>query len=135
MALQNHGNLFKRRVAGPLAHAVDCHLYLTGAIEYSAHCIGGSHSQIIVTMCGENSLTAAQLINIFHQIAYLGAVFIRQTITRSIGYVYYGGAGTDNSLNHAGQIFVIGTAGILGIKFHIIHFLLYGIFYRRHSTL
>ena len=50
MALEYHGDLLKRCVAGPLAYSVYSHLNLTGTVQDTAHGVGGRHTQVVVTV-------------------------------------------------------------------------------------
>ena len=119
MALKYHCNLLERCVSGPLAHTVYGNLNLTGAVQHTAHGVGGCHTQVIVTVCRKDCFSVGQTVHMLHQITDLGSVFIGQTVTRGIGDIYDGGTGLDDSLSHAGQILVIGTAGILGIELYL----------------
>ena len=51
MALQYHGNLFERRVSGPLSYTVDRHFYLPCAVEHTAERVCGSHAKIVMAVC------------------------------------------------------------------------------------
>ena len=72
-----------------------------------------------MAVCREYGLSVGQTIYMLHQILYLGAELIGQTVACGIGYVYYGSAGLDGSLGHTCQVFIISTAGILGIELHL----------------
>ena len=134
VALKDHCNLLERCVSGPLTHTVYGNLNLTGTVKHTAYSVGCCHTQVIVAVGGEYGLSVGQSVHMLHQILYLGSELIGQAVTRGIGYVYYGSAGLDHSLCHAGQILVVRTSGILGIE---LNFTALGrsILYGRHGTL
>ena len=55
------------------------------------------------------------------------SVFLRQAVAGGVGYVHHSGTSLDDGFNHAGQILVVGTAGILAIELHVLHIFL-GVF-------
>ena len=56
-----------------------------------------------------------------NQVFNLGTIFRRQTVTGRIRNVQHRSTGFNNSFYHTCQIFIIRTACIFCIKFHIIH--------------
>ena len=59
--------------------------------------------------------------NVIYQIGNFFAVLVGQTIACSIGNIHYRCTCLNNRLYHTRQIFVIGTARILAVKFHFIY--------------
>ena len=59
--------------------------------------------------------------HVIHKIGYLRAVFARQAVTRSVGNIYHRSSRIDNGLYHTREVFLFGTAGVFGVKFHIVH--------------
>ena len=69
-----------------------------------------------------------------HQVFDLSAIFLWQTIARSVRDVHNGRSRLDNRLNHPGQVFIVCSSGILGIKLYVFHIFL-GILHGSHGTL
>ena len=121
VTFKNHGHLFQRSVAGPFANAVDGHFHLTRTVQYTGHGICCGHTQVVVAMRGDNGVMYA--IHMFHQVFDFLAIFRRQAIPRRIRDVHHRGTGLDDRLDDTGQILVLRSSRILGIKLHIIHIL------------
>ena len=132
MAFDNHRHLFERSISGTFTDTIDCNFHLTGSIQHACHCVGGSHTQIIVAMGGNDSIM--NTVHMFHQILYLRPILGRKAVPGGIGNINYRSARLDNSFHHTGQIFVIRTSGIFGIEFNILY-ITTGILYSCYRTL
>ena len=131
VALERHYHFFERRVSGTFANPVDGNFHLTRSVKYARKRVGGSHSQILMAVRGKDG---AFHIYVIHQIFDLCTINVRKTVTGCIGDVNHGCSGIYNSLHHARKIFVIGAAGVFGVKFHVVHKPA-GIFHGFHGTL
>ena len=72
--------------------------------------------------------------HIVDKVFYLGSVIAWETVSCRVRYVDNGRSGIDDSLNHSCEEFVVGTAGVFCVEFHIIHESAC-IFYRADSPL
>ena len=116
---QNHHHFLQGRVAGALAHAVYRAFDLPGAVHHAGNGVGSGQAQVVVAMRGKpHSVDAA---HVFVQKLDFRAVFLGQAVAGGVRNVEDGGAGFDGRLAHAGQEFVIGTAGVFGVEFHVFH--------------
>ena len=132
MTLEYHGYLFEGCVAGAFAYAVDGHLDLARAVLHTAQGVGCGHAQVVVAVCRDDG--AVYVVHVLHEILDFAAVLFGQTVAGGIGDVYHRGSRLDDSLDHAGEILIVGAAGVFGVEFHILYIAL-GILHRRHSTL
>ena len=132
MAFNNHRHFFERSISGTFTDTIDSNFHLTGSIQHTCHCVGGSHTQIIVAMGGNDSIMNA--VHMFHQILYLRPILGRQTVSCGIGNINHRSARLDNSFHHTCQIFVIRTSGIFGIELNILY-ITAGILHGRYRTL
>ena len=60
-------------------------------------------------------------VHVVEEIFDFGTEFGRQAVAGGVGDVDDGGSGLDYGLDHAGEIFIVGAAGVLGVKLHILH--------------
>jgi len=118
-AFQDHHHLFERGISRPLANAVDGHLSLPRPVHDAGNGVGGGHPQIVVAVRGNHHLVNP--FHILHQIFDFRTEFLRKAIARGIGNVDHRGTRLDHRFDHPRQIFVVGTTGIFGIEFHILH--------------
>ena len=72
--------------------------------------------------------------NMFHEVADLIPVFIGQRISGGVGDIDHRGSGCNHCFDHPGQVLVVGPAGVLGVKFNILHER-FCVFYRFHTPL
>ena len=119
VALQYHGNLLERGIAGPLANAVDGNLHLAGTGHDAVEGVGSSHAQVVVAVGRDDGLV--NTVNMLLQVLNLLVVLLRQTVARRIGNVDHRGTSLDDGLHHAGQILVVRTACILAVELHVLH--------------
>ena len=132
MTFQYHGHFLQRSISGPFPDAVNGDLSLTGTIHNTCNRIGSSHTKVIMTMSGENSLSGRQAIDMLHQILDFGSKFLWKTITCSIGNIHNCCTRLDYGFHYSGQIFIIRTTSIFCIELHILY-ILFGISHRCHS--
>ena len=134
MCPEDHCNLLKRRIACTFTDTIDRHLNLTCTIQHACHGVGCCHTKVIVAVCGENTGTCCESINMLIEIFDLFTVFIWSTETCSVRNV----ADSSSSLGHCiydtGKILVVGSSSILGIELDILDISL-RIFYRCNRTL
>src|SRR5688500_9751487 len=117
--LYDHDHFFQRCIAGTFTQTVYSALNLAGAINYTRDRVGGSQSQVIMTMTGNNRFV--DIGYIIYQVCDLFSVLMRQAITRSIGNIDCGGASPDHRFYYTRQEIVVGTAGVFCIKLHIVY--------------
>ena len=132
MALDDHGDLLQGRVAGTLAHAIDCHLALAGAGKKAGHGVGGGHTEVVVAMGRYDSLVNP--VHIVNKVLDLGGVLGRETVACRVRNIHDRGPGLDGRLDHSGKILIVRTPGVLSVEFHILNILL-GIFHSPDGTL
>jgi hypothetical protein len=101
---------------------------LTRAVEKDIDCA----AEIVVTVGRDACILDA--VNVIHQILDLGTILIRQAIAGGVRNVNYGSTCLDDSLYHASQILIVGTASVLSVELHILNILL-GILDSSHGTL
>src|ERR1700730_9366821 len=100
MLAYDHDHFFQGRVAGPFAETVDRTFYLPCPGNNSCNGIGGSETEIIMTMTGNN-----RFIYIAHVIDKPGnffSVLMRQTVSGGVGNINHGSSGFYNSFDHTG---------------------------------
>ena len=119
MTLEYHGYFFFAGIAGAFADTVDGDFHLAGAVEHSAQGVGRSHAQVVVAMGGDDG--AVDAVDVVHEIFDFGSVFMREAISGGVGDVDHGGAGLDDGFYYAGQVFVVGAPGVLGIELYVFH--------------
>ena len=122
MALQNHGYLLKGGISCTLTYSVDCHLNLTGTIDYALKSIGCSHTKVVVAV--GRYLRFLNAIDMLHEVLNLIAILLWETIACGIRDIDYGSTCLDNSLNDTGKILIVGTTCVLGIELYILDVLL-----------
>ena len=115
------GNLLERRVAGPLADAVDRHLDLAGSADHAFERVGRRHAQIVMAM-GRND-RAVDVGHMLDKIPDLAGVLLRQAIARRIGNVDDRRPSPDHGLDHAREVLVVGTPGVFGIELDVLDIL------------
>ena len=118
-ALYSHHDLFHGSVSGPLAYSVDGHFHLSGTVHDTRKGIGGSHTEIIVAVGGDDGL-----VDIRHMVAeilYLRAVFAWKAISCRVGDVDDCSSGLNHSLNDTGKVLVFRPSGIFRIELHVFH--------------
>ena len=118
VAAQRHDHLLERGVSGALSDAVDRHLGLPGPVEYAAQRVGRRHAQVVVAV-GRNN-RPVDVGDVFGQIADSGAVLLGQAVARRVGYIDHGGSGGNGRLDDPGEVFDVGTSGILGVELDVI---------------
>ena len=131
MTSDNHSHLFERSISGTFADTVDSNFHLAGAVQHTCHCIGSSHSQVVVAMRGDDSVMNA--VHMLHQIFYLRTILTGKAVTGGIGNIHHRSARFDNGFHHTRQVFVIRASGIFGIEFDILY-IAAGILHCRHGT-
>ena len=131
VAFQNHGHLFERSISGTFANAVDGNFHLPGAVQYSGNGVGCCHTQIVVTMSGNDSILNA--LYIFKQVFDFISVLPGQAVARGVGDVDHRSTGFNHGFNHTGQVHVVGSSGIFTVKFDIFH-VFFGVFCGSYGT-
>ncbi len=118
VGFQDHHDFLKGCVACPFADTVDSDLYLTRAVDYAGHCVGRSHTEVIVAVGGDDGLVDA--IHVLLEVLDFLTVLGRKAVTGSVGDVHYCCPGLDDSLHHPGKIFILCPAGVFSVEFHIL---------------
>ena len=131
MALNNHGDFFESSISCTFANTVDGNFHLTRTVQNTGYRIGSSHTQVIMTVSRKYGIINA--VYMVNQVFYLGAIFWRQAVTCCIRDIHYGSSRFDDSFYHTCQIFVIRTACVFCIKFHIVYKTA-GIFHSSYCT-
>ena len=126
MALDDHSDFLQSRVAGTLAHAIDCHLALAGAGKKTGHGVGGGHTEVVVAMGRDDSLVNP--VHIVNKVLDLGGVLGRETVACRVRNIHDRGPGLDGRLDHSGKVLIVRTPGVLSVEFHILDIFL-GIFH------
>ena len=134
MCLEYHGNLLQRSVTCTLTDTVDGNLNLTGSAQHTGNGIGSSHTQVVMTMSGQDTLSCRKSIYVLIQILDFLKIFVGNTEACCVGDVTNCSTSLGNSIYDTCQILVVGTTGILGIELHILNILL-GILNSSHGTL
>ena len=119
MTLDNHSDFFECSVTGTFTDTVNCNFHLTGTVQDTCYSVCSCHTQIVVAMSRDNCII--NTVYMVNQVFNLGTIFRRQTVTGRIRNVHHRSTGFNNSFYHTCQIFIIRTACIFCIKFHIIH--------------
>ena len=115
--LQRHHHLFQRRVAGPLADAVDRDLDLTRAGLDAGQAVGDGEAQVVVAVGGEDHRVRPR--HIVDQVAIDGGVFIGVGVADGVGDVDRLRSGADRRLDAATQHVPLGAGGVLGRPFDV----------------
>ena len=134
MAFKNHGHFFERGIPRTLTDTVNGDFRLAGTVHDSRNRIGSSHAQVIMAMCGQDSLAGRKTVHMFHQIFDFGPELLRQAISRRVGNVHHRRTGLYHGIHHTGQIFIVRTPRILCIELHVLH-ITFGILHGSHGTL
>ena len=116
--LQRHHDLLERRVAGPLADAVDGAFDLPGARLDARDGVGHREAEVVVAMDREDRLVAAR-----HALAHgpeHGRVFGGRRIAHRVGQVDGGGAGLDRRLDAAAEIVERRAGRVHGRPFDVV---------------
>ena len=132
MALQNHRNLFERRIAGTLTNTVDGDLDLTGTSHHTIEGVGSSHTQVVMAMGRDDGLV--DIVDMLLQVFDFLEILLWQAITRGVRDIDHRGSSLDDSLNDTSQVLVVRATGILAVELHIIDKAL-GILRSSHGTL
>ena len=114
----HHHHFFEGSIAGAFAQAVDRAFDLAGAAADAGDGIGRRQAEVIVAMAGDDGLI--DIVDVVDEEGDLFAVLVREAVAGGIGDIDDGGAGGDDGFDHAGQVFVVGAAGVFGIEFHVI---------------
>ena len=122
MAAQYHSYLLEGRIAGPFSYPVYRHFALAGARKQAGDRVGRGHTEVVMAVCGDDGLLYA--VHMLDKIAYLGGILRRQAVPCSVRYVDDRRPGLNHGLHHAREVFVVGTAGVLGIELHILYIFL-----------
>ena len=113
----DHDHFFEGGIAGAFAQAVDGAFDLAGAVADAGDGIGGSQTQVVMAMAGEDGLV--DIGYVVDQVSDLFAVLIGEAIAGRIGDIDDSGAGGDHGFDHAGEVFVVGAAGVFGVEFDV----------------
>jgi hypothetical protein len=98
---QRHDDLFQRRVAGPLADAVDGAFDLPGTGGDAGQRVGHRKAEIVVAMGREHDLVGAGHPGAQH--GDEGGIFLRHRVADGVGNIDGRGAGLDRRLAAAAQ--------------------------------
>ena len=115
--LQGHDDLFQRRVAGPLADAVDGALDLASAAQHAGQAVGHSQAQVVVAVGGEDHRVGVR--HVLDHVAEHRFVFGGVGVADRVRQVDGAGAGLDGGLDAAAQEVAVRTGGVLGRPFHV----------------
>ena len=125
VAFQYHGHFFERGVSGAFANAVDGYFHLAGSVHHSGNGIGSSHAQVVVAMGGDDCIL--DTFYILKQVFDFIPILPWKAITGCIRDIDHRGTGFNHGFHYAGQVHVVGSAGVFAVKFHIFH-VLFGVF-------
>ena len=132
MAFQNHDYLLERCVSSPFTDTINGHFHLTCPCHHAVKGIRCRHSQVIMTMGGDDGLI--DIIDMLFQIFDLLEIFLWKTIARSIRYIHYCSSCLNHSFYHLSEIFIVCSSCIFAVELYIINKSL-GIFRSRNGTL
>src|SRR5690606_2523863 len=118
VTLERHHHLLERSVAGSFADTIDGHLYLTGTVDHTREGVGSGHSQVLVTVGGEDRILHVDIVD---QVADLGTILVREAVTGGIGDIHHSSSCVHHRLYHTGQVLIVCTSRILSIELLIIH--------------
>ena len=118
--IQGRGNLFKSRVAGPFADAVDGALHLARAGVDGGQRVGHRQAEIVVAVRGEHDALRIDGRNALAHFAEHLAVFLRGGVAHGVGHVDGGGAGFDGDAHHLDQKIAIGAGRVFGRKLDVV---------------
>src|SRR5262249_22753951 len=113
-----HHDLFQRRVAGPLADAVDGALDLPRPLGDGRQAVGHGHAQVVVAVDAEDHLVDAA--DVLLQVGDGRGVLAGDGVADRVGDVDGGGAGLDGLLDHLGQEVQLGASGVLGRELDVL---------------
>ena len=119
MRTQRHDHLLKRSVTRALADTVDCHLRLACASAYAADGVGSGHTQVVVAVGGDSDVVDP--VDMLHEIADLLLKLPGEAIPRGVGNIDHGRSRFHHSLYHTGEVFVVRSPCVFGVKLHILN--------------
>ena len=108
--LDRHDDLFERRIARPLAEAVDGAFDLAGAADHAGERVGDRHAEIVMAMGREDH--RAGIGHPLDQHADQGAELLRRGVADRVGDVDGRGPRLDRRLDHPAEEIVLGAGGV-----------------------
>jgi hypothetical protein len=117
--MQGHHQLFQRRVARPLADAVDGHFHLPRPLLDGLQKVGHRDPQVVVAVDGDDGLLDVGhiLADALDQLAE----FFRHAVADGVGDVDGFGSRPNGCLDHLVEKLRIGTGGVHHGELHIVH--------------
>ena len=114
-----HHHLFKRRVAGALADAVDGGFHLPGAVHDAGQGVGHSQAEVVVAVDADGGFVDVR--DAFGDGLDQLAPLFGDGVAGGVGDVDHGGAGGDHGFEHLEQILGVGATGIFGVELYVVH--------------
>jgi len=119
--LDCHDDFFHGSVSRALTQAVDGALDLRGTVHHARKRKRSRHAQVVVTMHGNADILDTS--DVLHEVANALAELPWHAEACGVGDVHDRRTGLDDGLEHAGQVFVRGAPGILGVELDIVNIL------------
>ena len=116
---QRHHHFFQRRIAGPLAQAIDRALDLPRAADHDAgQRIGHGQAQVVMAMDRPDGLIGIRYA--FAQALDGRAEDLGHGVAHRIGEIDGGGALGDHALQHAAEEILVGAAAVFRAEFDVV---------------
>ena len=116
--VDRHHDFFERRIAGPLADAVDGAFDLPRAAGDAGQRIRHRHAEVVMAMHGKNRLVGIR--HALDQRAHEVGVFLRHRVADGIGNVDRGGAGLDHGLDDPAEKIHFAAGAVFRRPFDIV---------------